>query len=118
MKERILKALDFCNLLDLQGKISLTNLGLVLLLGRIALAPALDWASVTTLALAFANYMHKRNEGTKAEMAAESEEMAKVKSQYEAAVAAQAKALVDLNAKLSSVADAVKVVDLSKLRLR
>lgn len=118
MKQRLLNILSFCNLLDLEGKLSLTNVGLVVLLIRVGMAAQLDWASVTTLALAFANYMHKRKESSAAEQASESEAMTKIKSQYEAAVVAQASAIKDLNDKLKQVSDAVKIVDLSKLKLR
>lgn len=118
MKERILKALNFCNLLDLEGKLSLTNLGLVVLLVRVGASSVLDWASVTTLALAFANYMHKRKESTQAELQSDTDQMKQIKSQYEAAVVAQASAIKDLSDKVKSIGEAVKVVDLSKLKLR
>lgn len=118
VKDKALELLDFANLLDQSGKLSITNVGLIVLLARVAIAPQLDWASVTTLALAFANYMQKRQEANKVSLSDDSEAMKAVKAQYETAVAAQAKTILDLNEKIKHIADAVKVVDLSRLNLR
>ena len=115
--DRLLKALDWLNLLDAERKLSLTNLGLICLLARVIASPTLDWASVTTLALAFANYAHKRSESAKAISADDNEQMQQVKAQYEAAVKAQADAILQINEKIQKVTDAVKIFDLTKLKM-
>lgn len=61
VKEFILKVLDFCNVLDYAGKLSITNIALIALVGKMVIAPTLDWPSVVTVITVFSNYMHKRS---------------------------------------------------------
>lgn len=60
--DKILKVLKFLNLLDSsEAAISLTNVGLVAILGKIILAKDLDWPSLVALVGMLSNYMHKRS---------------------------------------------------------
>lgn len=56
----VLKALDFCNLLDYNGKLSITNIALVALIAKLALSGNTDWPSLVAVITAFSNYAHKR----------------------------------------------------------
>lgn len=62
---RIKNILKFLSLLDRGGSLSLTNLSLVLLVGKILVIPSPDLAAVVPLILAFASYMHKRSASAK-----------------------------------------------------
>lgn len=57
----ILKILDFFNLLDYSNRISLTNLALIALVGKLLVTPNPDFATIGSVIIAFANYMHKRS---------------------------------------------------------
>jgi hypothetical protein len=57
-------------LIDDKGELSLTNLGVMTLLTKIALAPALDWPTASGLMLTLLSYSHKRHVTTKAKSAA------------------------------------------------
>lgn len=57
----MIKILKFLNLLDESGDaISLTNIALVVLIAKMALASIVDWPSVVAVITAFGNYSHKR----------------------------------------------------------
>ncbi len=57
----ILKILDFLNILDYSGRISLTNLALISLVGKLLISPNPDFATIGSVVVAMANYMHKRS---------------------------------------------------------
>jgi hypothetical protein len=57
----ILKILDFLNILDYSKRISLTNVSLMLLVGKLLFTPSPDFAVVGSVIIAFANYAHKRS---------------------------------------------------------
>jgi hypothetical protein len=57
----LLATLKFLNLLDEENRLSLTNIGLIILVGKMALSSQSDWTSVAATVAGFANYMHKRN---------------------------------------------------------
>ncbi len=63
----LLKILDFLNLLSYDGKLSLTNIALIVLVGKLVVSPSPDLATVGSVVIAFANYMQKRsaNQGPK-----------------------------------------------------
>lgn len=54
-----MKLLRFCNMLDSRNNLSLTNLALVCLVGKMLIAA--DISSCVAVVLAFGNYMHKRS---------------------------------------------------------
>ncbi len=61
----ILKTLDFFNILDYSRRISLTNISLMLLVGKLLVTPNPDFAVVGSVIIAFANYAHKRSTNDK-----------------------------------------------------
>ncbi len=62
-----MKILDFCNVLDYNKKLSITNIALIALLGKMLLAPNIDWPSLVAVIVAFSNYAHKRAVSSNAE---------------------------------------------------
>ena len=56
----VLKLLDFCNLLDDSGRLSITNIAAIVLVAKLALTSNPDLATVGSTALGLLNYMHKR----------------------------------------------------------
>lgn len=65
--DKILRILDFCNILDYDKRLSLTNIALIALIAKLIFSPSSDLATVGTTAIAFANYMHKRSVSNKAD---------------------------------------------------
>lgn len=57
----MLKILDFCNILDYNKKLSLTNIALIALVIKLMISPSPDLATVGSVVVAMANYMHKRS---------------------------------------------------------
>lgn len=108
----IIAVLDWFNLLDNEKKLSITNVAVVALVIKMLVAPNLDWPSVTGMLIVFANYMHKRQSTDSAVAGDQTEEMKKIKAQYEAAVVAQAKTISEVREQVSRVTQAV---DFSKL---
>ena len=51
---------NFLNLLDAQGKLSITNVAVIVCLLKLAFAPAASITEAGTLLVALANYAHKR----------------------------------------------------------
>lgn len=111
---RIKRVINWLNLLDLEGKLSLTNVALVALVIKMLVSPNLDWPAVVTLITVFANYMHKRQAVNGQVEAEKADEMKAVKEQYDKAVLAQAQAITDLNAKLQQVSQALNFSNLIK----
>lgn len=58
--ENLRKVANFLNLLDAQGKLSITNVAVIVCLLKLALAPAASITEAGTLLAALANYAHKR----------------------------------------------------------
>ncbi len=56
----IIKVLDFCNLLDDSGRLSITNIAAIVLVTKLALTGNPDLATVGSTALGLLNYAHKR----------------------------------------------------------
>lgn len=54
-----MKFLGWLNLLDVEGKLSITNLAMYVIILKVSLSP-FDWASAVTLFIVCLNYMHKR----------------------------------------------------------
>ena len=50
---------------DLDGKLSLTNIGVSILLFKIAAAPQVDWSVIAGLLLTLLSYGHKRHVNTR-----------------------------------------------------
>ena len=59
------KVLKFLNLIDQQGRLSITNVAVIILLAKIAIAPSIDWAVISGLLVTMINYSHKRYESNK-----------------------------------------------------
>jgi hypothetical protein len=53
------KFLSFLNLLDQEGKLSITNTAMYVIIGKVVSSP-FEWSSAITLFIVCANYMHKR----------------------------------------------------------
>lgn len=66
--------LRFFNLLDRGNKLSITNIAVIVLIVKMALAPAFDWTAATGLFVALFNYAHKRSETNKRDIASERSE--------------------------------------------
>lgn len=60
-KSNFRKVLDFFQLSDREGNISLTNLSLIIVITKIAITP-FDWTGAAILLPVIASYMHKRVE--------------------------------------------------------
>ena len=60
MQAQMLKLLKFMNCLDRAGRLSITNLGVIVLLVKVAVSPNMDWAVVAGLLVTLLNYGHKR----------------------------------------------------------
>lgn len=58
--KRLFPVLAFFRLLDAEGQLSLTNIAFMVILGKIATAPTLDWASLAALLVAIGNYSFTR----------------------------------------------------------
>jgi hypothetical protein len=57
----VFKILAFLSLLDETGTaLSITNIGLCVMIAKMAIAASVDWPSVVVVITAFANYAHKR----------------------------------------------------------
>jgi hypothetical protein len=69
-----MKLLRFFSLLDRAGRLSWTNVGLVVVLTKVALAPTVSLGEAGSLLLVLANYAHKRKLSVKAEAEAERHE--------------------------------------------
>jgi len=66
MKDKLLKLLKFCNLTDKDNNLSISNIAVIVVIIKIALAATLDWATAATLLMALLNYGHKRETTIKA----------------------------------------------------
>jgi hypothetical protein len=55
-----MKLLNFLSLLDSEGRLSLTNVAMYVILVKLAIAPNPGLADIGALLLALANYAHKR----------------------------------------------------------
>lgn len=78
MFKRILK---FLQLTDRAGDLSITNVAVIVLITKIALAATLDWATAAGLLIALLNYSHKRHESNKSIKDAQKDlEVSKVES--------------------------------------
>jgi len=54
------KILKFLNVVDREGNLSITNIAVIVLLTKIAIAPDMDWPTVGALLASMMNYMNKR----------------------------------------------------------
>ena len=70
MIKNLTRAFTILKLIDDKGELSLTNLGVMTLLTKIATAPTLDWPTASGLMLTLLSYGHKRHVATKAKSAA------------------------------------------------
>lgn len=61
------RILKFLNLSDRGGNLSITNIAVIVLITKIALAPTVDWQAAGALMVALLNYAHKRKESAQAE---------------------------------------------------
>jgi uncharacterized protein YlxW (UPF0749 family) len=62
------KLLRFFNLVDRSCNLSITNIAVIVIITKMALAP-FDWATAAGLMVALLNYAHKRSESNKASKA-------------------------------------------------
>ena len=58
--KKIKKRLDFFNVLDYNGKVSITNVAMIGLFTKVMMAPTIDYPSVVALVTVCLNYVHKR----------------------------------------------------------
>lgn len=65
IKKLALKVLDFCSLISHDKKLSITNIAVIVLITKMALAPSIDWPTTAALMLSLLNYSHKRVNVTK-----------------------------------------------------
>lgn len=66
MNLKILAALRFFSLVDREGNLSISNVAVIVIVTRIAIAP-FDWATAAALLVSLLNYSHKRYETNKYE---------------------------------------------------
>lgn len=62
MKKFFCKTLRFLNLVDRSCNLSITNIAVIVLITKIAMAPTLDWQTAAALLVTLLNYAHKRKE--------------------------------------------------------
>ncbi len=62
---RLLRFLDFFNILDYSKRISLTNVSLMLLVGKLLVSPNPDFGTIGAVIAAFGNYAHRRGTNAK-----------------------------------------------------
>ena len=60
------KILNFFQLADRAGNLSISNIAVIVLITKIALAATIDWGVVSGLLITLLNYGHKRHESNKA----------------------------------------------------
>ncbi len=70
------KILQFFNLTDAQGNLSISNIAVIVLITKIALAPVLDWPTAAALLMSLMNYGHKRMIGAQTSPGEEVEALA------------------------------------------
>ena len=58
--ERLKKVLDFLNILDDTGRLSITNISAIVLIAKLALTANPDLVTVGSTAIGLLNYAHKR----------------------------------------------------------
>lgn len=58
---RLLRLLDFLNLTDDAGNLSITNISVILMVSKLVLTSNPDLATIGVTAVSFLNYMHKRS---------------------------------------------------------
>lgn len=58
--QKIISFLNFFNLLDSQNRLSITNVAVLIILGKMILAPSVSLTEVGALLISFINYGHKR----------------------------------------------------------
>lgn len=58
---KTIKILRALKIFDADNTLSLTSIGVMVILVKIAIAPTLDWATASTLMLALLNYSYKRH---------------------------------------------------------
>jgi flagellar biosynthesis component FlhA len=100
MKTKLIKLLNWLNLLDYSGKLSITNCAVVLLLVKIAYAPTLDWAVVSGLLVTLLSYSHKRYENNKVQAAKPNKDLEEVSKKIEE-VASKANMAMDQASKVA-----------------
>lgn len=83
MKTKLLNLLTFLNLTDYSGRLSITNIAVVILLTKIAYYPTLDWAVVSGLLVTLLSYSHKRYENNRIQAAKPSKELEEVSKKLE-----------------------------------
>lgn len=91
MKKLFCSILRFFNLVDRNCNLSITNIAVIVLITKMALAATIDWGVVSGLLITLINYGHKRHESNKAEKKAaemvlvtnKNEELEKVKAELE-----------------------------------
>jgi len=66
LKNKMIAFLTFLKLCE-HGKLSITNLGVLALLGKMIVSPSLDWPTAATLLLALLSYNHKKLLAAKAQ---------------------------------------------------
>lgn len=59
-KSKIMKALDFLNLLDYHKKLSITNVAVIIMVVKLAFIPTFNLTEVAAFFIAMLNYGHKR----------------------------------------------------------
>lgn len=62
MKDGLLKLGKFLHIIDDDDRLNLSDIAFIVIMTKIALAPALDFPSVITLATVLINKMHKRQQ--------------------------------------------------------
>lgn len=71
LKDNLVKVGNFFNLLDAEGRLSISNSGVYVLLVKVAMSPTIDWPTAAGLLVTLLNYSHKRmvTAGTVSEIA-------------------------------------------------
>lgn len=92
--------MSFLNLSDAEGKLSITNTAVIVLITKIAVAPSLDFPTVAALLLSLLNYADKRR--TIAANSSTNEQLDGLKEQIEGITEA-AKKIEEVESKVNSL---------------
>lgn len=68
MRKFFCKILRFFNLVDRDCNLSITNIAVIVLITKMAMASEIDWPTAAGLMVALLNYAHKRNAVNKTEV--------------------------------------------------
>jgi hypothetical protein len=99
MIKSIKKTANFFSLLDSEGRLSITNVAVIIVLAKLAISPSASITEAGSLLVVLANYAHKRITNNQA-----SDKTEDVQNQINSAINLNSKQLESLESKVSALA--------------